>query len=710
MNRFLIPAAFAVGLMVVIWVGMGFVGTSWLALLMTVAIAGAYGLGAFELQQFRHATSTLAVALADIPQPLTTLEGWLERIHPSLRNAVRQRIENARGTLPAPTLTPYLVGLLVMLGMLGTFLGMVVTFKGAVFALEGSADLQAIRSALAAPIKGLGLSFGTSVAGVAASAMLGLMSALSRRERLTVARLLDSRIADVFRPFSHAHQRQTAFLVLQLQTRALPEVVDRLDAMMAQMTQRNQQLNDQLTDRQRQFHSDVTVAYTDLADAVGQSLKDSLVASARAAGESIRPVVEAAMTNIAHESRLLHERAVQTAQAQVAGLGAEFSATAHRVSDGWTTALQNQVHTSEDMTNRLAQTLAAFSATLAQRAETLLSDHNTADRLRLEAWTQALTVATRAQQADWQRASAQTLAQQQAICHTLEATAAAITGHTADQAQQTLGGIAQLLERSEALVGARITAEADWIEHQGARMDQLTRVWRQELGALRDDEASRGQAAVERLGELQSNLSIQLATLGTALQAPMSQLMQAAAEAPRAATQLIAQLRQEMTGLAERDNLALEERTQLMARLDALLLSTEQTSQAQRSAIESLTTSATTVLDQAHDQFAELLGDQANKAAALAANVSGSAIELSCLGESFHLAVKLFGESNHKLVESLQRIESAVSHATQRSDEQLTYYVGQAREVIDLSLSAQQAVVADLRRLHKQATQTTEAA
>jgi len=147
-----------------------------------------------------------------------------------------------------------------------------------------------------------------------------------------------------------------------------------------------------------------------------------------------------------------------------------------------------------------------------------------------------------------------------------------------------------------------------------------------------------------------------------------------------------------------------------MARLDALLLSTEQTSQAQRSAIESLTTSATTVLDQAHDQFAELLGDQANKAAELAANVSGSAIELSCLGESFHLAVKLFGESNHKLVESLQRIESAVSHATQRSDEQLAYYVGQAREVIDLSLSAQQAVVADLRRLHKQATQTTEAA
>jgi hypothetical protein len=66
-----------------------------------------------------------------------------------------------------------------MLGMLGTFLGMVVTLKGAVFALEGTSDLAAIRAAFATPIKGLGLAFGTSVAGVASSAMLGLMAALS---------------------------------------------------------------------------------------------------------------------------------------------------------------------------------------------------------------------------------------------------------------------------------------------------------------------------------------------------------------------------------------------------------------------------------------------------------------------------------------------------------------------------------------------------
>jgi hypothetical protein len=109
--------------------------------------------------------------------------------------------------------------------MLGTFLGMVVTFKGAVFALEGSTDLQAIRSALAAPIRGLGLSFGTSVAGVAASAMLGLMSAVARRERADVARQLDQRIATVFLPFSLVHQRQETFRALQEQARAMPALV-----------------------------------------------------------------------------------------------------------------------------------------------------------------------------------------------------------------------------------------------------------------------------------------------------------------------------------------------------------------------------------------------------------------------------------------------------------------------------------------------------
>ena len=262
MSKRFFAVVFAIGLVTVAWVGLGFVGSNWIALVMTAVIAGVYLFGASELRQYREASAGLSAALAEIPQPLSSLGDWLERVPSTLRNAVRLRIEGERGGLPGPALTPYLVGLLVMLGMLGTFLGMVVTFKGAVFALEGSTDLQAIRSALAEPIKGLGLSFGTSVAGVAASAMLGLMSAISRRERQETGRQLDSRIATVLRPFSLVHQRQETFRALQAQAGALPQVVDKLDAMMERIERRSQQLDEQLLGRQADFHRDATLAYT----------------------------------------------------------------------------------------------------------------------------------------------------------------------------------------------------------------------------------------------------------------------------------------------------------------------------------------------------------------------------------------------------------------------------------------------------------------
>ena len=124
------------------------------------------------------------------PATPDALAAWIARLPAGLQPAVRQRVDGERTPLPGPVLAPYLVGLLVLLGMLGTFLGMVITFKGAMFALETSSSLESIRSALAVPIQGLGLSFGTSIAGVAASAILGLLSAMSRRERLEAARLL----------------------------------------------------------------------------------------------------------------------------------------------------------------------------------------------------------------------------------------------------------------------------------------------------------------------------------------------------------------------------------------------------------------------------------------------------------------------------------------------------------------------------------------
>ena len=282
-----------------------------------------------------------------MPQPLAQLGDWLGRVPPALQGPVRARIEGERSALPGLALTPYLIGLLVMLGMLGTFLGLVVTFRGAVFTLEGTADLQAIRSALAEPIKGLGLAFGTSVVGVATSAMLGLMSAISRRERLQVVRELDAQVATVFRPFSLAHQRNETFKALQQQAGALPAVVNQLQALMEQMERRGQQLDEQLLARQDTFHREANAAYQALGQSVARSLDESLSASARLAGETLQPVVENAMTAIAAESTRLHERVGQAVQTQLGELSSRFGATASGALETWTTALQQHARSNE---------------------------------------------------------------------------------------------------------------------------------------------------------------------------------------------------------------------------------------------------------------------------------------------------------------------------------------------------------------------------
>ncbi len=711
MNRFFIPSAFGIGLTALAWVAVGFIGSSPLALVMTLVIASVYILGAWELQQFRAATSTLAAALADIPEPLANLEHWLQRIDASVKSTVRLRIVGERVALPGPALTPYLVGLLVMLGMLGTFLGMIVTFKGAMFALEGSSDLQAIRSALAAPIKGLGLSFGTSVAGVAASSMLGLMSAISRRERLNIARQLDACIVTVLRPFSRAYQREETLKATQMQAHALPEVVGHLQTMLAMMEQRNLQLNEQLMVRQDKFHAEVTVAYTGLAGSIAQTLNESLAASARVAGETLKPVVEAAMIEIASESKRQHVRVSEAVQAQMLAIGTEFGTTARGVSDGWTQALHRHERSSDDLIQGLDRALTLFADRFEQRSNDLLgsvgasaaqaqAENLASDQQRLQAWTQHLESTAARLHSEWQSAGEKDRAGQEAMWKALQTTAANISGRSTEQVKVAMDAVAHLLKHSEELISARIEAEATWTQAQGERMNQLAGLWRTELGALRAEESGRGQAAVTRLGELQEALSRQLATLGAALEEPLSRLMQTASQAPEAAAALITQLRQQMTRLAERDNVALEERVDLMARISALIEATDGTAREQRVAIESMVAAATAVMDNAGKQFTLMLSHQTEKAADAAAHVSSSAIELACLGESFHQAVKLFNEGNDKMMASLHRTEGALNQSSKRSDEQLAYYVGQAREVIDLSLSSQRAVVEDLRRFH----------
>ena len=732
-------SAFLVGLAAVAWVASGFVGTSAFALGMTLLIGAVYLGGAWELRRFGQTTAGFRAAMAGVPQPLAQLADWLPSVPAPLRHAVRQRIEGERSAFPGLALTPYLIGLLVMLGMLGTFLGMVVTFKGAVFALEGSADLNAIRAALAAPIKGLGLSFGTSVAGVATSAMLGLMATLARRERAQALRTLDALAATTLRPFSAAHQRQQSFEALQRQAEALPAAAQHLQTLIEQVERRSQQLDEALLARQAEFQREAAAAYTGLAKSVEQSLRESLAASARAATDSLQPVVQQAMAGIAAESSRLHEGVNTAVQAQLEGLSARFSATTATVADTWARALNRHEQGSQQLLQGLGESLTAFNSGFDQRAGQLLASvqaaQTEAQSLRAQAEQQqqaALTAALERMAQDlrsqWQQAGEQTLAQQCTVLQALQDTATRLTQHSSEQTDRSLDGVARLIAQTEALVDARTASEAAWTQQHAQRMDELAALWRNELAALheaelqrqqarseqqgqafsalarqlqtlREEEAARGDAAVQRLADLQAALATQLATLGTALEAPMARLMQTASEAPKAAAEVIGQLREQMSRLAERDNATLGERAELVGQIGTLLQQVQQTTGEQRAAIEHLVGSATGVLDRVGQQFADTVGAQAGRAEAMAEQAATSAAQLASLGEAFQQGTQQLAASHEQLVQNLQKVENAIGQSLARSDEQLAYYVAQAREVIDLSISAQQGIIEDLRRL-----------
>jgi len=641
MNRILGLAAFALGLAAIAWVAAGYVGSNALALTMTALIGAFYLMGALELQRFDRATAALRAALAALPDALPSLGGWLAQLPASLQNPVRLRIEGERVGLPGPAMTPYLVGLLVVLGMLGTFLGMVVTLKGAVMALESTTDLATIRAALAAPVKGLGLAFGTSVAGVAASAMLGLVSALCRRQRLDAAQWLDTRIATTLRVHTLAHQRLQMLEAVQRQGEAMPALVGQLQTVVTQMERHHLALGERLVASQAQFHANAQDVHAELAASVDRTLKETLAESARAASAVLQPAVEATMGGIARETAAFQQRMGDAVQAQLEGVSARFDSTVSTLTGTWRDALAEQQRSSEAQSTVLRAALDGVVGRAGEQAATLLgtlgqaharqqADAAAAEQQRLAAWSQSLAAMSAALRDEWQRSGAQALEQQQQICRTLEQTAHDMHAQAATHMRDTM--------------------------------------------------------------------------------AELSPLIDAATQAPRAAAEVVTQLREKLSDSMARDNTLLDERARILTTLGTLLETVNRAATEQRGAIDALVASAAVQLQQTGAMFGERIEAGAARIDEAATLVAASGVEVASLGEAFGAAVQLFSTSSESLTGQLQRIEAALGKSTARSDEQLGYFVAQAREIIDLSISSQKQIVDELQQLARQREPVAELA
>lgn len=519
----LFSIAFALGLAAVIWVASTAIGGNPLVLVMTLVIGGVFTIGAFELRRHRAQTRVLSLALAAETAASIDLSSWLAQLPEDLRQPVRQRIQGDRVSPPAPTVTPYLVGLLVMLGMLGTFLGMVVTLSGTAFALQSLTDIQGIRVAFSEPIKGLGLAFGASVAGVATSAMLGLMSTLVRRERMLVWRQIDAHANGQWQVFNQHHQLQQVWGKLQANTQALPQLVEHMGQWMSRIETLQTQFHDQWLAQQERHQREVEQAHHKLAANVEQTLGLQLSRSAEQIAVQLRALASDTLGQVAQSHLQTAEQLRSVASNTMAQLGAQTE----------------QVHRS-----------------LTQAHEQLLQNQQT-------------------------------------------------------QSQVHLGLI-----------------EAQLVEHLGQ--------------------------------------------LGASLEAPLARLIDISSQAPQAAAEVIGELRQRINASMTRDNELLAERTQIMDHLA-----------------------------QASQSFGQQVQSQGQLMGELSAQLRASAIEVASLSESFGAAVQTLHQSQDQTLAQLQLLEAALGQSITRSDEQMTYYVKQAREVIELSLAAQKPMLETLERVSR---------
>ncbi|KXS47237.1 MAG: hypothetical protein AWU57_5598, partial [Marinobacter sp. T13-3] len=247
--------------------------------------------------------------------------------------------------------------------------------------------------------------------------------------------------------------------------------------------------------------------------------------------------------------------------------------------------------------------------------------------------------------------------------------------------------------------------QTKWLESQTTGLEQLTATTAEHLSALQTQEANRTDAISQRLEALEATAAKHLRELGEGLEAPMTRLIETASETPKAAAEVIRQLQAEMARNSERDNDLLEERKQLVSELDALLANQREQINSQRQAVDNLVNGAGDTLSGIGERFNALIGEQSQQLGQLGEHLTGSSQEVGALSDAFGTAIEQFSRSNEQVIASLADIQKALDKAGTRHDEQLAYYVAQAREVIDLSVSAQKDVIDAAAALRKPATE-----
>ncbi|GAB4211604.1 MAG: DUF802 domain-containing protein [Rhodoferax sp.] len=695
------------GLLPMAWVGWSLAGSSLLGLLITGLIVLSFGVGLAELQRYRRDTRTLAQVLDQLPAQGLSASGFLAQVPPPLRAWVARRLDGHVVAPLAPALVPYLLGLLVMLGMLGTFMGLVVTLGGVAQSLQHSVDLQAIRAALALPIQGLSLAFGTSIAGVCGSAVLGGLSALSRRARAGVAQALEAALRDgPLQPLSHAHQRTLTERALQVQAQALPELVAQLRQWTQEQARQHEAVSQQTLAQQQAFFEHSQSQFEALAQAMDASVRQRLDLGLDALAQQVQPLLARSVAALSEQVQALHERLAQDAiESAAQGRAAQMQAL-QQLQQSW------------------AQTLAQTSADLQAQWQADAAQASAQQQALLDRMDQAVdTLGSGLQQlhADEQQRARAVVQQWDALHSAAEARLSAQQAKVDQRLDALHATLARGLAQLHCDVGAQLAQWQTAAQRQSSAWQQdAAQHWAtlhatvgQQVQALQAQVAQQLEAlqtrAVQQLATLEASATQQWAALGSELSQALIPLLQRVQEAPRQAADLMQQLEQLGAQLQSRDQQHWQHSQQAVAAFDALLNRWTQAAQSQQEETQALLAQAAQNLSARSTEA--LAHSQAGAEALIQAraDLAHSAVDLASLRAALEQAAQTYAQASTQTVAQLQQLHEALAQSLARSDDQLAYYVAQAREVIDLSLMSQQAVFEELRAMRTPSPAATAA-
>jgi hypothetical protein len=415
------------------------------------------------------------------------------------------------------------------------------------------------------------------------------------------------------------------------------------------------------------------------------------------------------------------ERFTQTFDERSAGLvdgvSARLETAAGKLSQTWNDALSRHEQSGATLAARHEQALVAAAAAFSEHSASLVrnvgeshADLQTQlasrDEARLAAWTAKLESMAGMIGKEWQQAGEQNEARLAVWTSKLDAMASTLSEKWQQAGEHNEERLTAWTSKLDSMASA---FGKEWLqagEHNEARLaawtsklDSMATALSQEWQQAGELTATRQQQICDTLEQTARDISAQTQAHASETIAEISRLVQAASEAPKAAAEVVAELRQKLSDSMVRDTAMLQERSRLLETLETLLDAVNHASTEQRTAVDALVATSADLLERVGTRFTDKVEAEADKIGTIAAQIAGGAVEVASLSDAFGAAVQLFGESNDKLVAHLERIEAALDKSLTRSDEQLAYYVAQAREVIDLSVMSQKQIVEDLHQL-----------